>query len=61
MLSLGFLRNSSQSNTGIGFGLFISRRITEAHGGRIWTENNNDDKGATFSFSLTLSTKIEIQ
>ncbi|NAL78894.1 sensor histidine kinase [Nitrososphaera sp. AFS] len=45
----------SKSNTGTGLGLFISRKIIEAHGGSIWAENNTDGKGATFSFSIPLS------
>jgi signal transduction histidine kinase len=40
---------------GTGLGLYICKSIIEAHSGRIWTKNNNEDgKGATFSFSLPL-------
>ena len=44
----------SDKGTGIGLGLFISKSIVEAHGGRIWAENNTDAKGATFTFRLPL-------
>jgi hypothetical protein len=32
-------------------GLFISKSIIEAHGCRIWSYNNGEGKGATFSFT----------
>jgi signal transduction histidine kinase len=34
--------------------LFISKGIVEAHGGKIWGENNEDGKGATFGFTLPI-------
>jgi signal transduction histidine kinase len=49
-----FSKFSSKSFTGIGLGLYISKSIVEAHGGKIWGENNTDGKGATFGFSLPL-------
>jgi nitrogen-specific signal transduction histidine kinase len=42
---------------GTGLGLFISKSIVEAHGGKIWAENNKEEKGATFSFSLPIVNK----
>src|SRR5215217_1390320 len=47
-----FTKFVSKSQTGTGLGLFISKSIVEAHGGRIWAENNPDGKGVTFRFSL---------
>src|SRR5438093_12095280 len=37
---------------GTGLGLFISKSIIEAHGCKIWADNNADAKGATFTFRL---------
>jgi signal transduction histidine kinase len=49
-----FSKFASKSVSGTGLGLYISKSIVEAHGGRIWAENNPDGKGASFSFSLPL-------
>jgi signal transduction histidine kinase len=47
-----FQKFASKSEKGTGLGLYLSRKIIEAHGGTIWAENNNEGKGSTFGFSL---------
>ena len=54
MLPRLFIKFASRSYQGTGLGLFISKGIVEAHGGKIWGENNPDGIGATFAFSLPL-------
>jgi signal transduction histidine kinase len=55
-----FTKFTSKSQHGTGLGLYISKSIVEAHGGKIWAENNSDTlsnrekRGATFRFTLPL-------
>jgi signal transduction histidine kinase len=48
-----FSKFASRSVSGTGLGLFISKSIIEAHGGKIWAENNSNEKGATFIFGIS--------
>ncbi len=50
-----FTKFVTKSEKGTGLGLFISKSIIEAHGGKIWAKNNKDNEGATFSFTLPLA------
>jgi len=57
-----FTKFASKAEKGTGLGLFISKSIIEAHGGKIWAKNNKVSQrrsrvggsgdGAIFSFSL---------
>ena len=55
MMQRLFTKFSSKSFSGTGLGLYISKNIIEAHGGKIWAENNKNGKGATFSFTLPIA------
>jgi two-component system, OmpR family, sensor histidine kinase VicK len=53
-----FTKFATKSYQGTGLGLYISKSIIEAHGGKMWAENNNSDrkhKGATFYFTLPVA------
>jgi two-component system, OmpR family, sensor histidine kinase VicK len=52
-----FTKFATRSFSGTGLGLYISKSIVEAHEGKMWTENNPDVKGATFTFTLPLSSR----
>ena len=49
-----FTKFTTKSFHGTGLGLYICKNIVEAHGGRIWAENNKDSHGATFAFIFPL-------
>ena len=51
---------TTKSESGTGLGLYISKNIIEAHGGKMWAEENPEG-GSTFYFSLSIvkSDKIE--
>lgn len=52
VMPLLFTKFAACSKTGNGLGLFISKSIIEAHGGRMWAENNKQVHGSTFGFVL---------
>ena len=54
-----FSKFATNSPSGTGLGLYISKGIIEAHRRHISAENNIDDKGATFTFSLPIYQEVD--
>jgi two-component system, OmpR family, sensor histidine kinase VicK len=49
-----FFKFVTKSSQGTGLGLYISKSIINAHGGRIWAENRDDTTGSVFIFTLPI-------
>jgi two-component system, OmpR family, sensor histidine kinase VicK len=49
-----FTKFVTTSDGGTGLGLYVSKSLVEAHGGKIWAFNNDNEQGATFCFTLPL-------
>ena len=58
-LSPGGRDDGRGSAGGLGLGLFIARRLVDAHGGRIRAESDGEGRGATFIVSLPAATDAQ--
>ena len=47
----------AKSDGGTGLGLYLCKKIIEAHGGRIWAQNNSGQQGASITFTLPTNLK----
>ena len=41
-------------DSGTGLGLYITKGIINAHGGKIWASSEGNNKGSSFSFTLPM-------
>ena len=53
-----FFRGSNVKSDGTGLGLSLSRRIVEAHGGKMWAESPCPETGRGSKFTFTLPKKV---
>ncbi len=51
-----FSKFITKSVKGTGLGLYICKNIVSAHGGQIWAQNNDGERGATFVFTIPICT-----
>jgi two-component system, OmpR family, sensor histidine kinase VicK len=49
-----FSKFITKSVKGTGLGLYICKNIVSAHGGQIWAQNNDGERGATFVFTIPI-------
>ena len=47
-----FTKFVTTSDAGTGLGLYLSKSIVDAHGGKMWAQNNPEKVGATFGFTF---------
>jgi len=50
LLAFLFIRDEKVKNKilGTGLGLFIARKVVEAHKGKLWAESDGEGKGSQF-------------